>query len=140
MCPQDRLRQAQGERGITILWRAQGEQTPLPRTSGYRLFAGKTGGALRRAQGGWGARVPLRRGPRLWRGGRFAHRPYGPSPNSLWIPAFAGKTGGGLVDGDAFGQVAGAVYGAAFGQGAVVGHELEGDGAYDGREHRVCGG
>ena len=37
----------------------------------------------------------------------------GAPPPHLWIPAFAGKTGV-LVDGDAFGEVAGAVYGAAF--------------------------
>ena len=67
------LRSAQGERGITILWRAQGERTPLPRTSGYRLSPVRRGGCAGRrvlivAEG----RVPLRRD------GRFAKRPYDP--------------------------------------------------------------
>ena len=86
----------------------------IPPAREVRLRGGPSTGSGRTDS--WGRGSLLR-----WGDGRFANRPYGPSPNSLWIPAFAGKTGG-LVDGDAFGEVAGAVYGAAFGLGAVVGH------------------
>ena len=81
------LRQAQGERGITILRRAQGERTPLPRTSGYRLS-------------------PVRRGGRGC-GAASAHRGGGEGPAAAgWALREAPLRpieGRPLVDGDAFG-------------------------------------